>query len=103
MPAWQRRKPTPNEGIQAGVWGRMASCAAIDNRRAGRLSIGPQTASLPHIRGVFMNFGGPEAHEDRLKPALRCTLDIDAAFRTRHSSNARRARVRHARRMGKAR
>ena len=37
----------------------MASCAAIDNRRTGRLPIGPQTTSLPHIPRVFMNFGGP--------------------------------------------
>ena len=30
------------------LWGRMASGAAIGNRRAGRLPIGPQVANLPH-------------------------------------------------------
>lgn len=29
------------------TWGRMPSCAAIANRRAGRLAIGPQVASRP--------------------------------------------------------
>ena len=32
------------------LWGRMISCAAIDNRRACRLSIGTQLAKLPHKR-----------------------------------------------------
>jgi len=30
------------------VWGRMLSCAAIENRRVCRLSIGTQLAKLPH-------------------------------------------------------
>jgi hypothetical protein len=33
----------------ATLWGRMASCAPIGNRRKrGRFTIGPQVANLPH-------------------------------------------------------
>ena len=32
------------------MWGRMASGAAIGNRRAGRFPIGPQVTNLPHKR-----------------------------------------------------
>ena len=30
------------------LWGRMASGAAIGNRRASRVPLGPQVANLPH-------------------------------------------------------
>jgi len=30
------------------LWGRMPSCAAVANRRAVRLAIGPQLTKLPH-------------------------------------------------------
>src|ERR1035438_6191641 len=38
-------------------WGRMASCAAIDNRRACRLPIGTQLARLPHKRALILAVG----------------------------------------------
>jgi hypothetical protein len=30
------------------MWGRIASCAAICNRRADRVKLGPQIQNLPH-------------------------------------------------------
>jgi len=39
----------------ASWWGRMPSCAAVDNRSAVRLAIGPQLTKLPHKaeRAIF--------------------------------------------------